>query len=242
MEIKMKRILMFVLTLFIFTSCQEKKTVEVIPDYNKIYLPEHEIDESPQLIEGDEKNLTEKIEAEIKKLNLSDIKLDYYLFIDENGNVKKVKVFNSPNENLTKLAIEAFEDWKFIPGKKDGKEVKSQYNWRFYQYMSDLSINPNEYLVYADGMPQIVGGINSIQERIKYPETAKKSGIEGKVFVMAFIDELGNVDAAKVIKGIGSGCDEEALNAVMNTKFTVPTHKGKSVKVQVAIPIMFKLS
>lgn len=242
MEIKMKRILLFVLTLFIFTSCQEKNTIEVIPDFNKIYLPEHEIDESPTLLEGDENNLTEKIEAEIKKLNLSDVKLDYYLFIDENGNVEKVKVFNSPNENLTKLAIEAFEDWKFIPGKKDGKEVKSQYNWRFYQYMSDLSINPNEYLVYADGMPQIVGGINSIQERIKYPETAKKAGIEGKVYVMAFIDELGNVDAAKVIKGIGSGCDEEALNAVMNTKFTIPTNKGKSVKVQVTIPILFKLS
>lgn len=238
----MKNILTLIISALLFTSCQEKDVIEVIPNYDEIYLPIHKIDETPQLVEGDEKSLTEKIDSEIKKLNLSNVKLDYNLMIDEKGNVNKMKILMSPDENLTKIALEAFEDWKFIPGKKDGKSVKSQYRWYFHQSLSELNINANEFLIYADGMPEIVGGINSLQERIKYPEIAKRAGIEGKVFVLTFIDELGNVVDAKVIKGIGSGCDEEALNAIKNTKFTVPKHKGESVKVQVTVPILFKLS
>ncbi len=237
----MKSVLILIVSALLFTSCKDKDVIEVIPNYDEIYLPIHKVDETPQLLVGDEKSLTEKIDSEVQKQNLSEVKLDYNLMVDENGSVKKVQVLRSPNDKLTDLAVKEFEGWKFTPGKKDGKPVKAQYRWYFNQSLSDLDINPNEFLIYADGMPEIVGGINSLQERIKYPEIAKRAGIEGKVYVSAFIDELGNVVAAKVIKGIGSGCDEEALNAVKNIKFTVPTHKGKSVKVQVNIPIVFKL-
>ncbi len=46
---------------------------------------------------------------------------------------------------------------------------------------------------------------------------------------------------AKIIKGIGAGCDEAAIDAVKQTKFTPGKQKGKPVKVQVSIPIVFKL-
>ena len=52
-------------------------------------------------------------------------------------------------------------------------------------------------------MPEPIGGMFAIQEKIKYPEIAKRAGIEGKVIIQAFIDENGNVVQAKVIKGIG---------------------------------------
>jgi len=86
-----------------------------------------------------------------------------------------------------------------------------------------------------------VGGLYSIQSKIKYPEIAKRAGIEGKVFIQVFIDEDGNVVEAKVIKGIGAGCDAAALDAVKQTKFTPGKQNGKPVKVQVSIPIVFKL-
>jgi len=158
-----------------------------------------------------------------------------------NGNVKKVGVVRSPDIKFTNLAVKEFENWKFLPGKKDGKAVKSQYRWYFNQSLSELDINPNEFSIYAEVMPEIVGGLNSLQEKITYPEIAKRAGIEGKVYVLTFIDENGDVAAAKVIKGIGAGCDEEALNAVKNTKFTPARDKGKNVKVQVSVPIYFKL-
>lgn len=97
------------------------------------------------------------------------------------------------------------------------------------------------YFVAVEEMPQPIGGIKGIQEKIIYPEIAKRAGVEGKVYVLAFVDEKGNVTKANVIKGIGAGCDEAALDAVLKTKFKPGKQRGKPVKVQVSIPIIFKL-
>jgi periplasmic protein TonB len=97
------------------------------------------------------------------------------------------------------------------------------------------------YFVAVEEMPEPIGGIKAIQEKIVYPEIAKRAGVEGKVYVLAFVDETGAVTKAQVIKGIGAGCDEAALAAVQKTKFKPGKQRGKPVKVQVSIPIVFKL-
>ncbi len=97
------------------------------------------------------------------------------------------------------------------------------------------------YFVAVEEMPEPIGGIKAIQEKIVYPEIAKRAGVEGKVYILAFVDETGNVTKANVIKGIGAGCDEAALNAVVKTKFKPGKQRGKPVKVQVSIPVVFKL-
>lgn len=97
------------------------------------------------------------------------------------------------------------------------------------------------YFVAVEEMPEPIGGIKGIQEKIVYPEIAKRAGVEGKVYVLAFVDEKGIVTKAQVIKGIGAGCDEAALDAVLKTKFKPGKQRGKPVKVQVSIPIVFKL-
>jgi TonB family protein len=98
-----------------------------------------------------------------------------------------------------------------------------------------------EFFDSAEQMPMPVGGLAAIRSKIVYPEAAKRAGIEGKVVVEAKIDESGDVISVSVLKGIGSGCDEAALKAVRETKFTPGEHGGKSVKTKVAIPINFKL-
>lgn len=97
------------------------------------------------------------------------------------------------------------------------------------------------YFVAVEEMPEPIGGISAIQSKIKYPEIAKRAGVEGKVYVLAFVDENGDVTKAEIIKGLGAGLDEEALNAVRLTKFKPGKQRGKPVKVQVSIPIIFKL-
>jgi protein TonB len=97
------------------------------------------------------------------------------------------------------------------------------------------------YFVAVEEMPGPIGGIKAIQEKIIYPEIAKRAGVEGKVYVLAFVNEQGEVTKAQIIKGIGAGCDEAALDAVLKTKFTPGKQRGKAVKVQVSIPIIFKL-
>ncbi|OGU29574.1 MAG: energy transducer TonB [Ignavibacteria bacterium GWA2_35_9] len=97
------------------------------------------------------------------------------------------------------------------------------------------------YFVAVEEMPEPIGGIQAIQSKIIYPEIAKRAGVEGKVYVLAFVNETGEVTNAKILKGLGAGLDEAALNAVKQTKFKPGKQRGKPVKVQVSIPIVFKL-
>lgn len=97
------------------------------------------------------------------------------------------------------------------------------------------------YFVAVEEMPQPIGGLQAIQSLIQYPEIAKRAGVEGKVFVRAFVDEKGNVTNAEIVKGIGGGCDEAALDAILKTKFTPGKQRGKPIKVQVTVPVLFRL-
>lgn len=97
------------------------------------------------------------------------------------------------------------------------------------------------YFVAVEEMPAPIGGLKSIQEKIVYPEIAVRAGVEGKVFVRAFVDENGSVTKAEVVKGIGAGCDEAAIDAVLQTKFSPGKQRGRAIKVQITVPIVFKL-
>jgi len=98
-----------------------------------------------------------------------------------------------------------------------------------------------EYLAFAEVMPEPEGGMGSIIQKIKYPEIAQKANLQGKVYVLAFIDDKGNCTSAKVIKGIGGGCDEAAVDAIKSTKFKPGKSGGANVKVKLSLPIEFKL-
>lgn len=102
-------------------------------------------------------------------------------------------------------------------------------------------IEGDEYLAYTDEMPAPVGGIKVIYEKVEYPRLAQQAGVQGKVYLLAFINEQGEVDDIKVVKGIGGGCDEAAMEAVKQVKFTPGKSKGKPVKVKYSLPISFKL-
>lgn len=75
----------------------------------------------------------------------------------------------------------------------------------------------------AEEKPTIIGGIDSLYSNIIWPETSRQFEIEGKFYVLAYLDSLGNLDSAQVIKGLCSDFDEEALRVVKLAKFT-PAH------------------
>ncbi len=97
------------------------------------------------------------------------------------------------------------------------------------------------YHPFADVMPQPIGGLQAIYKNISYPDIAKKAGIEGKVYLLIYINENGGVDNVKVIKSLGAGCDEAAINGVKAVKFTPGKDKGVPVKVKLSLAITFKL-
>ena len=162
------------------------------------------------------------------------------------------------NAKLVAAIAERMGDWKFEPAKINGKPVKCWNDIKLNIIMKpdgtysielpDLLMSANmfnsndKYYVAVDEMPEPIGGIAAIQKNIKYPEIAKRAGIEGKVYIQAYIDENGNVTKAAVLKGIGGGCDEAAMNAIKKVKFIPGRQAGKPVKVQVSVPVIFKLS
>lgn len=98
-----------------------------------------------------------------------------------------------------------------------------------------------EIFVVVEQMPELIGGLASIQKHIKYPELAMKAGIEGRVVVQFIIDEEGNVKNPVVVRGIGGGCDEEALRAVKLAKFIPGRQRGRPVLVKYSLPVTFRL-
>jgi len=98
-----------------------------------------------------------------------------------------------------------------------------------------------EYSIAVEKAPEAVGGLAAIMKKATYPELAIKTRTEGKVYVLAYINESGDVDEVKVVKGIGGGCDEEAARAVKKSKFSPGQDKGVNVKTKLAIAIHFKL-
>ena len=98
-----------------------------------------------------------------------------------------------------------------------------------------------QVFVVVEHMPKLIGGLKGLEQKIKYPELARKAGIEGKVYVQFVVNKHGNVENAKVVRGIGGGCDKEALKVVRKAHFKPGMQRGRPVNVRYSLPIVFKL-
>ena len=98
----------------------------------------------------------------------------------------------------------------------------------------------------VDEVPIFPGGdqalLEYISENLEYPNEAMNSGIQGRVFVQVIVEPDGSISNAKVIRGIGYGCDEEAVRVVESLPtFDAGKKKGKAVRVSYTIPVAFEL-
>jgi TonB family protein len=78
---------------------------------------------------------------------------------------------------------------------------------------------------------------------IKYPKEARRNGTQGKVFVQFIINKAGEMEEIKILKGIGSGCDEETEMCIRNitSNWVAASHDNKRVKSMMVLPVIFKL-
>lgn len=98
-----------------------------------------------------------------------------------------------------------------------------------------------DFFVAVEQMPELKGGLAALQKKINYPEMARKAGIEGKVIIQFIVNEQGQVEDPRVIRGIGGGADEEALRVVKQAEFEPGRQRGEPVRVQYSLPITFRL-
>jgi protein TonB len=81
-----------------------------------------------------------------------------------------------------------------------------------------------------------------IYEKIKYPAIARENGISGQVIVQFVVSKEGDIRNDKVVRGIGGGCNEEALRVVNGMPRWRPgKHNGRAVPVTFTLPIKFVL-
>lgn len=105
----------------------------------------------------------------------------------------------------------------------------------------------DEIFDIVEDQPTPPGGMSAfykyVGKSMKYPNQARRMGIEGRVFVQFVVDKAGNLTNVKAIKGIGAGCDEEAVRVLKNAARWKPgKQRGRPVKVRMILPITFKLS
>lgn len=103
-----------------------------------------------------------------------------------------------------------------------------------------------EPLLWVPEMPHFQGGEAELQKflqtRIKYPYEAKEAGIQGTVFLTFVVEPDGSVTNISVLRGIGGGCDEEALRVVKNMPAWISgKQNGYPVRVKLTLPVKFTL-
>lgn len=113
---------------------------------------------------------------------------------------------------------------------------------RFLPEPTEQPLENNDILASFEG--GIAGFYKYIQQNLRYPDEAQKMGLEGKVFVEFVIEKDGSVDNIKILRGIGSGCDQEALRVIRNSPNWTPgeNENGETIPQRVVLPITFKLS
>jgi TonB family protein len=196
--------------------------------------------------------------------------------VNKDGSSSDLQVLKSLGYGCDEEAIRVLSSTKWIPGKQDGKPVRSRFtipinfqlnNPPANSEKKDLSIangkdnlnkiseisvtapNPNSSKVVdeIDQPAEFIGGMEEfgkyLQGRIKYPAAAQRANISGKVYVEFTVDKDGYSNDFKTVKGVGYGCDEEAIRVLQSVPRWNPARsKNKTVPSTLVIPISFQLT
>lgn len=127
-------------------------------------------------------------------------------------------------------------------GDTKGKIDSTQHHEEPLLPLDPPKTDPGTVITYATEMPELPNMNRFIADNLKYPQVAVESGVSGTVFLSFVVEKDGSVSDVKVLKGIGLGCEEEAMRVVkMMPKWKPGKNHGELVRVQFNLPIRFKL-
>ena len=214
-----------ILTSIIFSCNQDKIDPALILD--EVLVPEgyHQVD-----------NPSSESMARLEEFRLENPNNHYYYLERENKNVSSSKEWIFPQKELK---IE-FTDFEKLESREQNPKLmglivkKIEGDWR------------EEEFKIIESQPAPKEGMKAfyayISKNLKYPSEAKELGIQGKVFVEFVVDKDGKLIQIKSVKGIGGGCDEEAVRVLKNAPEWTPAKVvDMPVKVRMILPITYKL-
>ena len=105
---------------------------------------------------------------------------------------------------------------------------------------------PEKPLLVAEQMPEFPGGqaemMKYVQKNVQYPPMARENDIQGTVAVRFVVDKDGSIGDVEVLRGIGGGCDQEAVRVIKSMPpWKAGKQNGQPVKVYFTLPVKFKL-
>jgi TonB family protein len=165
---------------------------------------------------------------------------------------KKLKQIESKIEDVTDTHLEE------VTVKKSAREVLAEEG---IDLSKALIISPalvNEVKAYnktdtttifsaVEQQAEFPGGMSTfakyLQENLKYPASAQRANVSGKVYTQFIVKKDGSISNVQILKGIGFGCDEEAMRIIQSVlKWNPGRHKGEIVNSTFVLPINFQLS
>lgn len=156
-----------------------------------------------------------------------------FRLLDESGDFYKID-FNGNNVWVSKQYTHI--ELRKQKGENDQLEIGSG--------QSENDDKADEIFQVVEEMPVFPGGetklLEYISNNIQYPQVARETGIQGRVFIGFVVEPDGSISNVKLLRGIGGGCDEEAIRVVKSMpKWKPGKQHGKVVRVSYQIPISF---
>lgn len=204
----------FVIVAFEWKS--EFDPIDLVPRYDEPeypYFPDITIHEKPEA--------PRPVEVEIPKPKVNQVA--EVVELDDNTEIEKDEAQNFP----------------------DIEEIDFPENWDDLGEAAAEVVE--EAFVFVESMPSFPGGDKAflayMAKGIKYPRKAKNVGAEGKVYLEFVINKDGSVSDIKLIKGIGMGCDEEAIRVLSaSPKWSPGKQRGVPLRVKRVMPVYFELN
>ena len=167
-------------------------------------------------------------------------------WVMKDGSLDHFKVLQSLGHGCDEAALEVIKGMpKWTPAMNQNVPHDYKYvipiNFRLGEKDDDM-----ELITVVEVAPEFPGGFQALSEfmtaNLNYPQEAKEAGIEGRVFVSFIVEKDGSLSSIQLLRGIGYGCDEEAIAVVKKMpKWTPATQRGKPVRMRYQLPFVFKL-
>ncbi|MBR6437843.1 MAG: TonB family protein [Bacteroidales bacterium] len=167
-----------------------------------------------------------------KEASISETK--YYLDLND---IKNDTTFMIGDHEI--VAVKNHDEYNSLSVKIDGKDMDLNFLGGLVKDESENPVEPDMPATFPGGEVKMV---EFLRENLKYPESVKKKGIEGKVYVQFVVEQDGSINDVKVLRGVYEELDAEAIRVVKAMpKFNPGTQNGKPVRTTMMLPINFKI-
>jgi TonB family protein len=183
---------------------------------------------------------------EARKRNLQG-KVFCTFIIEKDGSITDLRILRGIGGGTDQEALRvlsAMPNW--APGVQNGNKVRQQYTVPINFSLNDNN-STDEVFSAVEQSATFPGGIvtlyNYLGKTINYPAEARAKNVQGRVFLTFVVEKDGALSNVKVMRGIGSGCDEEAIRVLVNGPKWLPgTQNGRAVRQQYTAPVIFSIA